>query len=170
MKKLTLLILVLSASCAKIVTWDDLSLQKIPYNGNQLRVDGYYYQIEDDMYNSAYCLYRDGCLLNMGGYESSLEKMDYYIEQEFFNKSYASKKQYWGVFTIMGETIRFERYYITDDIRKRSYIREGTISNDSTFHIIVSYRSDGSERKERDEIYRFRQFVLKPDSTNNYVK
>ena len=51
-----------------------------------------------------------------------------------------------------------------------AYVREGKILNDTTFHITTSYRSNGSERHEKDEVYHFRQFYPKPDSTNNFIK
>ena len=170
MKKLIFISFILLSSCAKFVTWDEFSLQRMQYDGTQLRIDGYYYQIEGGMYDSGYCFYRDGCLLDMGGNSSSLEEMDAYVIREFINRSHDSKKQSWGIYVIRDNTIQFERYYITDDTKKRSYVREGTILNDSTFHITTSFRSGGSEQSKKNEIYHFRQFSPKPDSTNNFIK
>ena len=64
----------------------------------------------------------------------------------------------------------FEKWYPNSPGQPKVYIREGKILNDTTFHITASYRPDGSERREKDEIYHFKQFSPKPDSTNNFVK
>lgn len=54
-----------------------------------------------------------------------------------------------------------------------AYVRAGKILNDTTFHITESYRMvDGVKTniKQRDEMYYFREFDLKPDSLNNFIK
>ena len=174
MKTMTIMMLgiLLLSSCEKLVTWDEFTLKKTRYDGIQLRTDGYYYQLTGDgIFQNFYCFYRNGVLLNMGGYRSTIVEMNGYVKQQFvLNNVNSSDKSCWGLFVINYQIIKFEHYYITDDINKRSYIREGTILNDSTFHITVSYRSDGSERREKDETYHFRAFSPKPDSTSNFVK
>ena len=50
------------------------------------------------------------------------------------------------------------------------YLDKGEIQNDSTFLITKSIRSKTGEEKELNEIYHFKQFSPKPDSTNVFVK
>lgn len=171
-KTIVLLGLLLLSSCEKLVTWDEFALQKTLYDGSQLRTEGYYYQLDKDgKYHRLCCFYRNGILLGLGGDFSSEVEMDAYINREFISDHrYAEIKNSWGLFVVNDQTIKFEHYYPSDDINKRSYIREGTILNDTTFHITVSYRSDGSERREKDELYHFRAFSPKPDSTNIFIK
>jgi hypothetical protein len=78
-------------------------------------------------------------------------------------------KDCWGVFNIKDNIIKFERWYPGQGAKK-AYVREGIILNDTTFHITKSYRSNGSELKDADEVYHFRKFSPKPDSTNVFVK
>jgi hypothetical protein len=65
------------------------------------------------------------------------------------------------------DTIRFERWY-PGDIPYRTTISEGKIINDSTFIITRSYK--GKHERERNEVYKFRAFSPKPDSTNRFIK
>ncbi len=107
----------------------------------------------------------------MGGRFSTTEEMEEYINIEFIlNHRYTNNKSSWGLFIINDQIIQIERYYPTDHLRKSAYINEGKILNDTTCHFTVSYRSDGSERRDEDEIFHFKQFSPKPDSTNSFIK
>lgn len=171
MKTIALLFLLLFCSCEKLITWDEFALQKTQYESDLLRLDGYYYELTNDgKYQSLYFFYRNGVLLNVGGLFLNTGEMDAYINREFItDHRYAGNKNSWGLFVVNDHTIKFEHYYPSDDINKKSYIREGVILNDSTFHIVVSYRSGGTERRIKDEIYHFRAFSSKPDSTNRFI-
>ena len=46
---------------------------------------------------------------------------------------------------------------------------EGIIENDTTLRLYKSIQSDGKEFSEND-IFHFRKFSPKPDSTNNFIK
>ena len=164
-------------SCQKIIKYKDFVLTQKPYTGNELRINGYYYYIEQQSdgikkIRNISCFYRNGILLSMDGGALSLEEADEYIRRGFIESWTNPIYEYsrWGLFVIDGQTIKFERYYSSDNITKWTYIREGIILNDTTFHITVSYRSDGSKRDKNNEIYHFRQFSPKPDSTNNFIK
>jgi len=167
---------VLFVQCEGLFKDDDLlSLPLTPYTGNQLRIDGYYYQIADGVdFNegtifSCYFFYENGIIIGMGGAENSLEEMDEYIIRVMGSQNYKNIKFLCRVFVIEGNIIKFEGWYPSAKPHK-AYVREGTILNDTTFHITKSYRSNGSELREKDEIYYFREFSPKPDSTNVYIK
>ena len=175
MKKIILSIfglILIFGSCSKLITWDTFALQKMPFISDVIKINGYYYELDsNDEYTRAYCLYSNGILLSMGGRYSSLAEMEDYIKREFISSShYKNNKSSWGLFVVTDSIFQMEKYYPTDDINKSSYIREGKILSDTSFHITVSYRSDGSERRGEDETYHFKQFSPKPDSTNDFVK
>ncbi|HPM11985.1 MAG TPA: hypothetical protein PK734_00680 [Bacteroidales bacterium] len=158
-------------SCKKLITYDSFSLEKTEYKGSSLRIDGYYYQKEtNNEYCRLECYYSDGVLLHMGGQFTTFEEMDNYVNSVFIQKKVQTNdKESWGLFIIENNVIKTERYYPTDQFRKPLYIREGHVLNDSTFHISVSYRSNGTEWGTNDETYHFRKYSPKPDSTQTFL-
>ena len=166
----------LFVQCEGLSKDDDLlSLPLTPYIGNQLRIDGYYYQIADGSdFNEGtiyrcYFFYENGMVLHPGGTENSLEEMDEYVIGVINRQNYVDRKYGWGVFVVEGNIIKFDRWYPGAKPYK-AYVREGVILNDTTFQITKTYRSNGSELREKDEIYYFREFSPKPDSTNVFIK
>jgi len=177
MKTIFLSILFISLSvfmscCNKLFPDEKLSIQRIDYSGNELRVDGYYFREDKSMPRvTIYFLYRNGILLYGGPpMISEIEK----FEQEYANGEWyttrKNDKASWGIFRIDGQNIKIEKWEPSTGIGLPVYIREGSVLNDTTFHIINSYRSDGSEKSNLDEVWHFKQFANKPDSTNNYIK
>jgi len=169
MKNLILLIL-LAILLVQCRFFDDkLSLPLMPYNGNQLRIDGYYYQIGYDGKTlfGTYFFYKNGILIPGEGIFDSFEKMDESVKRRFIDKqSYKSDKLHWGVFLIEDNSITFERWH--SGTSADAYVREGVILNDTTFHITKIYR--GNKSSLRNEKYYFRKFSPKPDSTNIFIK
>ena len=171
-KKIILLIsiIMLFTQCCSLQDDDELSLPLKPYTGNQLRIDGYYYCIGyDGSIYSAYIFYNNGVLRYGGGVKSTIEEMDDYLRKYLDSYPYSTVKYWWGVFVIEGDVIKFERWYPSERPYK-AFVREGIILNDTTFHITKSYRSNGTNVSVKDEVYHFRQFSPKPDSTNNFIK
>lgn len=172
---LIMAIMSLASNCSKDKIWkdDELSLKKVDYTGNQIRIDGYYYQIKDDYHFDIYFFYNNGIIIAAGGVFNSIIEMNEYINNEFLNDmNYQNYKSNWGVFNINKNIIQFERWYPSDPPLK-AYIRAGTILNDTTFHITESYRMKDGEKTEidvEDEIYHFKQLSPKPDSTNSFVE
>ncbi len=165
------IIAMLNFSCRK--HWfktDPLTLPFQDYYGDQLRIDGYYIENED---GASYFFFNNGIILHGGSirpngiavFEEGWLSGDYY--------KLALKYQYrWGLYIIEGNNIKFERWY-PGNPPLPAYVREGTILNDTTFHITESYRFSSSGKKRKveslDEYYHFRAFSPKPDSTNPYV-
>ena len=166
-------LVVLSCSCKKDFMKDDgFSLERMPYTGNQLRIDGYYYQKVNSSLFSVYFLYSNGIILSAGGVFTDKTAIDNYIREEFLETlSYKESKILWGLFAIDGANIRFERWYPSDPPLK-AYVRKGEILNDTTFIITQSYRVVNGQKtdiKQREETYHFNEFSPKPDSTNRFV-
>ena len=178
MKKIVFyfLLLVFCLSCEKLIAYKDFILKKTLYTGNELRMDGYYYRYYDCGGNNciaAYCFYRNGVLLDMGGAALSLEEADEEIKQFIkrdINSNY--ERLNWGLFVIDNQTIKFELYYPQEYFTKWTGIMEGVILNDTTFRITSFYDPSNDERYTVNDTYYFRQFSLKPDSTvaNKWIK
>ena len=81
-------------------------------------------------------------------------------------------KFFWGVFNIKNNQILYERWCPSEP-PYRTYVREGNIINDTTFVITKLYRmvnGKKTEESELNEVYHFKQFSPKPDSTNKFIK
>lgn len=164
-----------SNSCEKeILADDELTLSKTPFTANQLRIDGYYYLIDVQSHNitATYFFYKDGTVLHGGGwpYENQFEGLESNFGSESWQVKIKENKLKWGVFQAEGDEISFERWYPSSGGPTPAYIRSGEIQNDTTFIITKSIRSKTGEEKKLNEVYHFREFSPKPDSTNNFVK
>jgi hypothetical protein len=158
--------------CSKIFPDEKLSMQRKDYNGNELRIDGYYFREDNTSYSvGIYFLYNNGIIL-YGGFPLISEIGEY--EQKYANGDWAlsrkKDKASWGIFRIDGKIIKIEKWEPSTGIGLPVYIKEGSILNDTTFHITTGYSPNGSNRRELNEIYHFKQFDNKPDSTNVYIK
>jgi hypothetical protein len=145
--------------------YEELSLQRIDYTGNELRIDGYYYYFYEDRIVVCF-IYCNG-IIKLCGSPPSI--------QDFENRdnpcSGSSSKIGWGVFIVEKDNIKYEVWRGSPGFETLpTEISEGRILNDTTFHITLSYRQDGSERHERNDLYHFRHFYPKPDSTNSFIQ
>ncbi len=145
---------------------DKLNLVQQDFNGNQLRLDGYYFTEKENSEGKIYiryAFYKNGIVRDLGSTK------DLNLEN-FLRGNY---KFDWGIFVIDNEEIKFEKWYSNSIGPYLAYIRAGKILNDTTFHITESYRLLNGEKTEfkiRNEIYHFKQFSPKPDSTNNFIR
>jgi hypothetical protein len=175
MKLLLLVVLLaLTGSCKKDIMIEDdkLSLQKIPYTGNQLKIDGYYYR-DINHYLTVYFLYSDGTILYGSTFPANeLQKHEDEYKTAEWQTIVKEYKHRWGLFKIEGNIIQFDRWYPSNPPLK-AYVREGIILNDTTFRIAEYYRmQDGNKTNVEtlDEIYQFKSFSPKPDSTNKFTE
>ena len=166
---ISLVLLTTNISCYMFLKDDELSLQKKPYNGNELKIDGYYYQIYDSLLYSVSFFYNNGCLLTVGsGYNE--EELGINLKNENWTELFKKNKSWWGLFEIEQQTIKFERWFC--DGNCKTYVRAGEIINDTTFVITESYRMLNGEITEYDVeniTFHFKKFSPKPDSTNSFI-
>lgn len=175
MNLILITILVSLFSCCKslIPPDDELTLTRQDYNGSELRIDGFFHHLnytKDEGYYDIYFLYSNGVILYIGTIsQSKVKNIDKYISST--EQNYKTGKTGLGIFIIQDSLIKFERWHPTSAFEPTpTYIREGKILNDTTFHITKIYRSKGTELIEVDEVYHFKQFSPKPDSTNIFIK
>ncbi|MDR2914049.1 MAG: hypothetical protein LBV74_04340 [Tannerella sp.] len=174
---ISLYTLLSSSSCGRDENNDDkLSLAKIAYNGNELRIDGYYcnyYYVDgksDPRGITPFFLYKNGVIFGYVG--SRVDRIDE-LEESFRNGEYVktAEKYQWGVFQIEGSKIKYEKW-ATSEGPYRAFTYEGTILNDTTFVINKSYRAKDAGKKDPSEHhweFHFKQFSPKPDSTNRFI-
>jgi hypothetical protein len=179
MKVLSILILIMGlfvfATCKREKeNAEDLTIPLSPYNGNELKTNGYYYRVsQDNMGNTAYeiyFLYRNGVIL-YGGFPLLSELPE--REISYSNGTYhtqASNKTSWGRYDINGNQIRLEKWFPSSGGVAPVYMLSGTIINDTLFHLTASRESNGNNSvKTINQHFHFKQFSPKPDSTNSYT-
>ena len=158
-------------SCCSILFPDEkLSMQREDYAGNELRMDGYYYcYYKETDITVIYFMFRNGIIRCTGGYSRYNEDNREQEMVSYYNRF--TPKTDWGVFIVNGNVIQYEMWIGSSSGVYASINRQsGYIENDTTFHITESYYSDRNETEQVDEVYHFKQFANKPDSTNNYIK
>jgi hypothetical protein len=166
------LITILAISFALIgceVEHDSLTLTREDFQGNQLRLNGYYYHegMGDSVFWDHFILYRNGVILSCGT-NPPLRLENYFDDAHFINKLKINRTC-WGIFQISGDSIQFEKWYHGGGAAKLVYARKGIILNDSTFVMTVSSKSNGDHHSTINELYHFRKFSPKPDSTNQFI-
>ena len=168
MKNIVLLILCVLFTQCIFLEKDDVLPVATPYTGNQLKINGYYYQISNDnIIYLPFIMYRNGVITEIANHRNTLEEMDEYIKSSYVNGTrYKNNKYLWGVFFINDNFVIFHR--LNQDYPHHENIREGIILNDTTIQII-KYSSANYETIQ-NEVYHFREFSPKPDSTNVYIK
>lgn len=148
--------------------YPDYPFSKTPNTTDKLRLDGYYYAYDNISTNiNVHVLYRDGVVLFC-----STGKNFAFFEEKFktgkFGKSINISS--WGMYLIEDDSITTSCISkVPGYFNYMTYISKGIILNDTTFKMIRSNRSDG-EVFERKEVFHFKQFDFKPDSTNNFIK
>lgn len=161
-----------SSSCKKLCEDDKIFLSKKENTSNRLKLDGYYYWYDTDgLLIFDFFLYENGILFRVTGSEETCEDYEKKIlTSENIEQHYRHKKKFWGVYLIEDSVIKYELYYPGSSCSMSTWVMEGIILNDTTFHIQKSYKPDGSDLNVENKTYHFKQFSPKPDSINPYIK
>ena len=146
---------------------EDLLLQKTPYFGNELMIDGYYYrQLSPDKYK-IFIFYRNGVMIYYVSFTEDLQQFE--SEIPFIYEKIKNDKLSWGVFEINEYKIQYSSWSTSVGGGLPAFKSIGIIENDSTFKITNTVDRDGNNFSKTD-IYHFRHFSPKPDSTNNFIQ
>ena len=166
-KTITLFFLILLNGCKD----EELTLQRIPYFGNELRTDGYYYHYDDTSYDGIYTLcfflFRNGTRLTAGSFKNT--NLDTVEKQMLDRYKWLNHKSGWSIFVITDNIMEIEGWSTSVGGGLPVYKAYYYIENDTTLRLFKSINSDGMEF-EKDAIYHFRHFSPKPDSTNNFIQ
>ena len=169
------------SGCAVILGDKPLQMEPVPYRGNELRIDGYYYHSIDDApvvteevgpRVHTYCLFRNGLVKRYGTINlSQLDQFEESIQQSRFEGRYNSSE--WGVFHIENQRIKFEeRGMRGHGERLGSTIFQGKVLNDTTFVLdsVLLPGSDESKPLSHVRVFHFKPLKTKPDSVNRYIR
>lgn len=167
-----LAVLIMNSCCNS--TKYDLIIDKEPYFGNELRIDGYYYsQYEgtgNDKIGNVLFFYRNGTVLHGSSFSprnfEMLEK--FYLDGEY--EAFIGEKDVWSTFKVRSDSLVFERWNpptMSKGPEPILYFSE--ILNDTTFVVYQCKLYSEQELYEKNETYHFRKFDHKPDSTNNFT-
>ncbi len=169
-KKLILITLILLTSCNTGLI--NLTIKKIPYLGDELRIDGYYYSDLDFNNNlSAAVFYKDGfCIHTRIASPVNQDTLNYIENEILLNDKYIAKMKkdpfHIGVFQIIYPNIEFEVW----EYKAWTFTYSGKIINDSTFIINKSICNENGKIYLENLTYRFKPFSSKPDSTNVWIE
>ncbi len=171
LKKL-ILFLCLFSSC--IFHKDDvLNLKRENIITSNLRLDGYYfdkYEVNNVEYLNIYFLYKNGVILYGSAIEfSRINERESSFRNNNYYEAAKNNKVCWGVLSLGKHEIKIETWAIGTKPRK-AITYKGEILNDTSFHISGMYNSKGQKIQGLDELYHFKAFSPKPDSTNVFVK
>jgi len=116
-------------SCKDLFIKDkEFTLPIIPYTGNELKINGYYYQNTETTYSHVLVFYTNGILFK--GYID--------IEDRLYDPNYMKKVQNqldcWGLYQVENDILKFEYYSIFGN-NWHTCIAHCEILNDSTFNI-----------------------------------
>jgi hypothetical protein len=153
---------------------DTLAIGKRPYTGKQLKIDGYYYSIYRGAINVVYVFFQNGVIQTFGvsDYGMDFSKVERDFTDPQVMATMQNNKYWWGDFAIDTNSIKIEHWQPSNGAFP-VYTNEGTILNDTTFTLTTLYRLVNGQQKyvtAINEIYYFKKYSPKPDSTNNFVR
>lgn len=164
MKYLILVLCVITIfSCCRVA--EELTLQKMNFSGTNLKLGGYYYATFESGY-MVFFLYENGLFLDCGGcMNCTLENVEINISGDLCEAS--RKLQYsWGVFKVTADNIEIERWLSGTGGPYPTKTLRGEIINDRK--ILLSGFIGDRDNITSDTFY-FKEFSLKPDSTNMFI-
>jgi hypothetical protein len=151
----------------------DLTMKRIPYLGDELRIDGYYYSNPnpDVGYGIGVAVfYRDGFCIHLWTDIKDQDTLNFIKDEILLNETLINKMKndpnHIGTFQVIFPDIQFEVW----ERKSITGTHLGKIINDTTFMINKWINHESNETYSKDLTYRFKQFFPKPDSTNNFVK
>ncbi len=158
------LIICMFCSCFKTIEQEDdkLPYSPVPYNGKELRIDGYYYNSFDGNVSDIFFLYQNGVFCNYGFFDTdNFEKIDTELRDIRNVNHLKTLKFSWGVFKIDSVSIQMSGWA---PLSGGGPLKVGHLNAQLIGDTAFSYVS-GSILST----FRFRPFSPKPDSTNRYT-
>ena len=160
-KLIFILFVLIICSCVRIIPDEELTMSRIPYTGNEIRLDGYFTGIQpgQKMYYNYIFFYSNGVVFSFGNLRD--------IDLTPYLKGSAGKA-YWGIFQVKNNIIHNQGWintgsgFIGDIQINTVYDRYYKIINDTT---LFDKNSSGDTTR-----YHFKRLSPKPDSTNVFIK
>ena len=162
-----LLQLFMSLSCNNVFEDERFTLVKSPNGSNILRLNGYYYNLDDSGVGVLF-FYRNGVWID-GGWSESLENVEERIKDGSFYTMLTKRKYSWGLYLIDDSNIIQEQLAPTGGLSMIAESTYGDILNDSTIHYFKQKYSRSKGTITIDITYHFKEFAPKPDSINSFI-
>jgi len=167
-------ILVFNHACNKITECkdDELTITRTENKTGKIKLNGYYYSVFSFDTSSAevYLLYQNGIFFDANSKDLDDIKNNN-VDLNLPDLAY-QYKGFWGTYKINGNNIEIE-YWLpqANHCVKLSY-NKGIILNDTTFKITYkkfSYKGETDYEESVNEIFYFKQYSPKPDSTISFI-
>lgn len=163
--------LLLIFSCCRVA--HELKLGKSAFAGNDFKLDGYYYSLENE--GQLFFLYSDGvfidfsCKILQFDNEELSERRDSTINYYASLGNYKNTQYGWGVWKVEDDNLIIEKWLSGSGGAYPVGRYVGNVINDTTINIAFTYQLPPNG-KEKMGKFRFRQFCPKPDSTNAFIE
>lgn len=149
--------------CCKVA--EEFKLKKVNYLGSELRIDGYYYL----KYESGYCsffLYKNGMFLSNGctNHIESVEELDLLLSDSALQERKNKHQYVWGLYKVIEDKVIIERWETWNGMPFKVKRSNGNLISNTKFS------TSAMKNLEVFEIYEYREFSPKPDSTNRFIK
>lgn len=166
---------VTSASCQKRY---DLGIPRIPYTGNELKINGYYYSFDTLGRNTStprididiILFYRNGIVMKHSVEADGTDTLQlieghlHSMPTEWMLKTSSG----FGTFVILNNTLQLSYWGKAWDYDSFRY--DALILNDSTFITKGFFINNQSRTDWNGQIYHFKQYSPKPDSTCVFIE
>ena len=140
-----------------------------------LLLSGYYdhtYKLSNDsLQHEIIFLYANGVILFAGSSHSGLSERENDFKNGKYYDAIKNEKNSWGPFKINEGTLEFQRWFPAENAPVHFYTCK--ILNNQSFEVYqTGYMVRGKKKQKQNisEVYTFKAFGPKPDSTNKYVK
>ncbi len=148
---------------------DELSIDRQNYEGEELKINGYYYEESSSEYPELYFFYKNGIVISACG----AGREDVINGNITISSTGVDTKSGLGVFNVNNDTLELEYWTPTSYGCFRTMYLKCEILNDRTLAILrKESREDGETVSVDNSIVTcyFVSFDAKPDSTNNYIE
>ena len=156
----------------------DFSMKVLPYTGNELKIDGYFYKKIDDEKSIFLVLYTNGVQFGGNGMITPTIEIEGKLRDTGYISYLRDCRPCWSPFEVNNNVLRFEFYDIFKGTNWHTCFAHCKILNDTTFTVEkitfsktgkkVNVEREGSSSCMLGEFH-FKQFSPKPDSTNNFI-
>lgn len=174
-KIISILIFLLIASILPACKKNKFTFSPQSQNNPPLMLSGYYdhtYKINNDsLHHEIIFLYTNGVVLFASSAESRLSERESEFRNGKYHDAVKNSKNDWGPFKINDGILEFQRWFPAENAPVHFYTCK--ILNNQSFEIYqTGYMVRGKKNQTRNisEVYTFKAFAPKPDSTNQYVK
>lgn len=169
------MLLVFVFICCFACKKNKFSISPQSQNGHALRLSGYYYSKlssgSNDSLIKILFFYANGVVLYATSNDSQLSADEADFKSGAYYQMIKNTRNYWGPYKIDGSSLYFERWNPQEFYPIHAF--KANIINNQQFELVETYNVVRKKQKLKsalNDIYRFKSFAPKPDSSNAYVK